>query len=269
MTRFTRVFFYILTAYTCLTIGTYFFSDALIFPIPPPGYHDTQEILKITTKNGAVISAVYLPNTEAKYTVLVSHGNAEDLGYIMPFLKQFHNKGFAIFAYDYQGYGTSTGKPTAANAYTDSRTAYNYLTEKLHVSPSHIIVYGRSLGAAVAINLAVRKPVAGLIMESPFLTAYRAITQIPIFMFDKFRNIDKIQIIKCPVLIIHGKKDTVIPFWQGKKLYDLAPSPKSFLWIDDANHNDVASIGGETYWKSIQHFSKTLLAEDSHPQKTR
>jgi len=263
LTGLNRVFFYILTAYACLTIGAYFLSDALIFPVPPPGYHDTQEILKITTKNGAVISAVYLPNAEAKYTVLVSHGNAEDLGYIMPFLKQFHNKGFAVFAYDYEGYGTSTGKPTVANAYTDSRTVYNYLTEQLHASPSHIILYGRSLGAAVAINLAVRKPVARLIMESPFLTAYRAVTQIPIFMFDKFRNIDKIKKIKCPVLIIHGKKDGVIPFWQGKKIYNEAPAPKDYLWIDNAGHNDVAAVGSELYWQKIKTF-----AERQHQQPT-
>ena len=82
----------------------------------------------------------------------MSHGNAEDLGHIMPFLKRFHDQGFAIFSYDYHGYGTSTGKPSEKNVYADSDAAYHYLTTELRVSPNHIIVYGRSLGAALAIN---------------------------------------------------------------------------------------------------------------------
>ncbi|HAX79930.1 MAG TPA: hypothetical protein DCY88_29865 [Cyanobacteria bacterium UBA11372] len=89
----------------------------MIFLPQPSTYEDTQDIIKLTTANGVSISAIYLPNPKAKYTILYSHGNAEDLGYGLPMLKELRDIGFSVFAYDYQGYGTSRGTPSEANAY--------------------------------------------------------------------------------------------------------------------------------------------------------
>lgn len=246
---------YAVTVYLLFAVFVYFISDQLIFPRPKPSYQDSENIIKLPTKDGTVISAVYLPNDKAEYTVLVSHGNAEDLGSLMPFLRSFAAQGFAVFAYDYQGYGTSQGTPTEKNSYADINAAYSYLTKHLHIPPQRIILYGRSLGAGVAIDLAVRQPIAGLIIESSFVSAYRTLFKFPFLLFDKFDNLSKIKKIKVPVLIIHGKKDQVVPFWHGEYIYQQANSPKQFLPIGNAGHNDLAKMGGEAYWSAIKEFS--------------
>lgn len=253
-----RWLLYCFTIYLAFAFFAYFLSNILIFPIQKSSYRDTKDILKITTHDGAMISAIYLPNSNATYTVLVSHGNAEDLGQIMPFLKMFHAQGLAIFAYDYHGYGTSTGSPSEKNTYADIDAAYDYLVTQLHVLPNHIILYGRSLGAAAAIDLAARKPVVGLIIESPFVTAFRTITKIPLLPFDKFDNLKKIKSVKCRVLIIHGKRDHIISFWHGKKLYREINSSKDFFWVNNADHNNVVMIAGSTYWNVIDNFIQKL-----------
>lgn len=249
-----RILLYLFLTYAIVSIYVFFFANDLIFYKFKPSYKDNENIIKITTADGAIISAIYLPNKKATYTVLVSHGNAEDLGHISSFLQTFQAQGFAVFAYDYHGYGTSTGKPSEKNSYADINAAYDYLTTKLHVPPDRIILYGRSIGAAVAIDLAVRKPIAGLIIESPFLTAYRTVTQIPLFPFDKFNNLAKIKKIKVPILVIHGKQDREIPFWQGKKLYEIANPPKQNYWVE-AGHNDLEFTAGPDYWELLQDFA--------------
>lgn len=254
-----RGILYLLLIYMLVSLYAILFSNRSIFPIPKSSYTDHEGILKIKTQDGSLISAIYLSHPNAIFTVLMNHGNGEDLGTIEPLMKKFYDHGFSVFAYDYEGYGTSAGKPTEKNTTLDVNAAYEYLTQELHLSPTHLIVYGRSLGAAVAIDLAYRKPIGGLIIESPFLTAYRTVTQIPLLLFDKFNNLKKIKKITCPILIIHGKKDSVIPFWHGKKLYkESISSSKDFLWVENADHNDIESLANTSYWKAINDFSEKL-----------
>jgi len=248
----------LILAYFSLTLIAYFFSNKMIFLPPYPGYIDSDNILKIPIKNGAVISAIYLKNDHAKYTLLVSHGNAEDIGYMLPFLQQLYAHNFSVFAYDYQGYGTNTGTPTEQHAYEDVNAAYDYLINNLHISPKNIIAYGTSVGAAVAIDLATRKPVAGVIAQSPFVSAYRVVTHIPILPFDKFNNLAKIDHINCPILIMHGTRDFIVPFWHGKKLYHKAREPKQYLWVKGAGHNDFIDVAGDAFWQAINKFAENL-----------
>jgi hypothetical protein len=144
-------------------------------------------------------------------------------------------------------------------------TAYEYLTQKLGVLPERIIIYGRSVGAGSAVELAARKPVAGLIMESAFTSAFRVVVPIPILPFDKFRNIDKIKRVKCPVLVMHGKGDEVVPFQHGQRLFSAAPEPKRSLWVDEASHNDFLWVAGEQYGKTLREFVE--LIKRSHQGK--
>lgn len=246
---------YLITLYIVLIVAAYFLVDLHTFYPPPPSYKDSVDIIKLTTEGGARISALYLPNKQAKYTLLVSHGNAEDLGNIKPFLKALQARGFSILAYDYQGYGTSENKPSEHRVYEDIQAAYTYLVDTQKIPPDHIILYGRSLGAAASIDLASERPVAGLIIESAFLSALRVVTQYPVFPFDRFDNIAKIKKVTAPVLIMHGKQDRVVPFGHAEKLYEAANCPKDFLWIDDAGHNDVGWKGGEAYWQKLQDVS--------------
>jgi hypothetical protein len=248
-------------AFFCLYV--FFVSDRMIFLPQPSSYQDTSEILKVTTPDRIQLSAVYLPNPASTYTILYTHGNAEDLGDIQPVLQQLRDIGFSVFAYDYRGYGTSQGSPSERNAYRDIDTVYNYLTQHLGVPTQRIIAYGRSVGAGSAVDLAARKPLAGLIMESAFTTAFRVVVPIPILPFDKFRNLDKLKKVKCPVLVMHGRADEVIPFSHGQKLFAAAPEPKLSLWVDGASHNDFMWVASEQYADSLRKFAQ--LVEQNKP----
>ncbi len=235
-------------------VCVYFFSDYVTFFPPRPHYQDTAEFLKLTTTDGKTVFAIYLPNKKAKYTILVSHGNAEDLGTVMPFLRAMHDNGFSVFAYDYHGYGLSSGKPSEHNAYLDVNAAYDYLTRNLKIAPENIVSYGHSLGAAVALDLAVRESVAAVILQGAFTTAFRVVTRIPIIPFEKYDNLKKIKQLKCPLLVIHGTADNIIAFWHGQKLFTVAQVPKQFYRVEKAGHNDVLMVAGDEYWQVIKSF---------------
>jgi len=251
----------ILFIYVFLCLYVFFTADGKIFLPQPSTYQDSREILKLKSAEQIQISAVYLPSAVSNYTILYSHGNAEDLGDIQPVLQELHNIGFSVFAYDYRGYGTSQGTPSEDNAYRDIDTAYKYLIQQLRVPPERIIAYGRSVGGGVAVDLAARQPVGGLIMESAFTSAFLTVLPMPILPFDKFRNIDKIKKVKCPVLVMHGKDDQVVPFSHGQELFAAAHEPKRYLWVDGAGHNDFIWVAGDRYTKTLQEF--ILLLQQS------
>jgi fermentation-respiration switch protein FrsA (DUF1100 family) len=240
-------------AFFCLYI--FFTADGKIFLPQPSSYRDTSDIIKLMTGDRIQLSAVYLANPASKYTILYTHGNAEDLGDIRPVLQQLQEIGFSVFAYDYRGYGTSQGTPSERSAYRDIDTAYNYLIEQLKVPAQQIIAYGRSVGGGSAVDLAARQPLAGLIMESCFTTAFRVVIPFPILPFDKFRNIGKIKKVKYPVLVMHGKADEVIPFQHGQQLFTAASDPKLSLWVDEAGHNDFMWVAGEQYAQTLRKFA--------------
>lgn len=248
----------IVTSYIVIFAFSFLIANQLIFFPPRAGYSDGINIIKLKTHDGVLISAMYLPNEDAKYTILVSHGNAEDIGYTEPYLELLREQGFSVFAYDYHGYGTSQGKSTEKNAYSDIDAAYAYLTKTLHINPQNIILYGHSIGAAVALDLAVREKARALIMESPFVTAFRVVTTIPVFPLDKFDNLTKIKKLSIPILIIQGEKDNIVPKWHSKKLYDSANGIKQYFLVPNAGHNDVLLIAKDNYWKTIQNFVKSF-----------
>ena len=258
-----RIMRSIIFIYACLCLYAYFFSDKMIFLPQPSSYQDNSQIRKLTTKDGVTISAVYLPNPQAKFTILYSHGNAEDLGEILFVLEELRNLGFAVFAYDYRGYGTSQGNPTERTVYKDIDAAYNYLTENLGVSPEKIILYGRSVGGGPSVDLASREPVGGLILENTFVSTFRVVTQVTLFPFDKFNNIAKIKKVRSPVLVMYGKADTVIPFWHGEKLFAAANEPKMFLAIETAGHNNFRETGSKEYDRALQEFTQLITQHQS------
>ncbi|MGV0028050.1 alpha/beta hydrolase [Phormidesmis priestleyi] len=244
----------LLFIYLALGIFAYFFSEHLIFRPQPTSYQDSPEILKLETPDRIKLSALYLPNPTATYTLLYSHGNAEDLGDIRPILEDLRKAGFSVFAYDFRGYGTSQGKPSEQKSYRDIETAYSYLTTKLGVRSNRIIAFGRSVGNGATIHLATQQPLAGLVIESGFISAFRVVLPIAIFPFDKFPNRDRLKLVRCPVLVIHGQNDRVIPFWHGQALYEAANQPKQLFVAVGADHNDVAEIAGKLYPKALQNF---------------
>lgn len=234
------------------------FSDSLIFQPHPSSYQDDARILKLTTRNGKKISATHLLNPRAKFTLLVSHGNAEDLGDDRYWLEDLRQAGFSVLAYDYEGYGTSEGKPSEQGAYDDEDAAYDYLTSALHTTPDRVIIFGRSVGSGPAVHLAARKAVAGLVLQSPFISAFRVFTRIPLLPYDKFPNYKDIRTVHCPLLIIHGDSDNVIAPWNGRKLFELANEPKKHVTVQGADHNDVEMVAGKSYAAMLQEFARFI-----------
>src|SRR5580765_894691 len=233
-----------------------FLSDSMIFLPHPSSYQDSAEILKIATASGKKISAVYLPNPSAKFTLLVSHGNAEDLGDDRYWLEDLRRTGFSVFAYDYEGYGTSEGKPTETAMYEDEAAAYEYLAVNLNTPPDRIIIFGRSVGTGPATYIAAKRPSAGLILQSPFVSAFRVLTRIPLLPFDKFPNYKHIRHVHSPVLVMHSHADSVIAFWHGQKMFDLANEPKQFFWAQKPDHNEMDLVPG--YFGALKSFAATL-----------
>ena len=210
-------------SYLLLALTGIFFSDRFIFVNGAPSYHNRKDIFKLTTADGKKISACYLPNPKAKFTLLYSHGNGADLGLEIATLHALHDMGFAVLGYDYHGFGTSEGMASEQSAYLDVTAAYDYLTHDRHIPPQRIIAFGRSLGGGPTTYLAAHHPVAGVILESTFTTAFRVVTEIPLLPFDKFYSIDNIKHVRCPLLVIHGTNDHTIPFSHGVALYRAAP----------------------------------------------
>jgi fermentation-respiration switch protein FrsA (DUF1100 family) len=250
--------------YLGLFLFAYFYADKIIFQPPPSSYRDSNQIIKLVTGNGEKISAIYLPNNAGvRYTILYSHGNAEDIGQLVPMLEEIRDMGFAVFAYDYRGYGTSSGTPSEEHVYLDADAAYNYLINDLHIPAARIIAMGRSLGGAVAIDLAHKRQLGGLIVESSFVTAFRLMTRVPLFPFDKFTNLSKLKQVHCPVLVVHGKDDEVVPFWHGERLFQQANEPKRSYWVDGAGHNNLFEVAGTRYGQVLRDFAAMVEQSDN------
>lgn len=259
MRRLLRVMLYLLVGFYLVFVGVaVFLSDRMIFLPQPSSYHDDARITKLHTPGGKTISAMYLPNPQAKFTILYSHGNAEDIGDLAPLFQELHDAGFAVMGYDYEGYGTSEGIPGEKATYQDIAAAYRFLTEEQRVPPARIIIFGRSVGSGPAIDLASREPVGGLIVQSGFTSAFRVLTRVPLVPFDRFRNLDKIKQVRCPVLVMHGRKDGVIPFYMGERLFAAAPEPKWSVWAPNAGHNDFEWMARDQYLPAIHDFANHL-----------
>src|SRR5262249_40555035 len=147
------------------------------------------------------------------------------------------------------------------NTYRDIDAAYLYLTQTLKIPANKIIAFGRSVGSGPTVDLAARREVAAVILQSPFLSAYRVLTWFPLLPFDKFRNASKVSRIHCPILIMHGESDEVIPFRHGAKLFDLAHEPKNHFWLKGAGHNNFEMVAGKTYIQTLTDFVGQLKSK--------
>ena len=264
---FLRLLLLVLAGYATVTLLVILTADSFIFRPPPPTYTSSAlPVVLIPVEGDDSIAILHLPNSEARFTLLFSHGNAEDLGHMGPIFQELRAAGFAVLAYDYRGYGRSEKtRPTVQKAIRDVETLYRYAVEELGIGPERLILHGRSVGSGPTLELALRRPAAGVILEGAFTSTFRVATRVAIFPFDRFTNVSKIGAVERPVLIIHGTEDEVIPFWHGEKLYEAATEPKFSLWIEGAGHNDLTDVDGDAYRKALRDFEELLLAGDAGP----
>ena len=233
----------------------------------PASYGLRLEEVWIATEDGLRLNAWFLPVPSSPKVLLVFHGNAENIGYGLGRLRVLARLGVNVLALDYRGYGKSEGSPDEAGIYRDAEAAYRYLTEVQRFQPKNIVVYGQSLGGAVAIDLASRHACGGLIVESSF-TSGREMTRrafrIPLLEYvvkSRFDSAAKIKNVRSPILIIHGTRDEVVPFSMGQRLYEAAPEPKAFLPVEGAGHNDVFEVGGAKYLETLRTLVGMPVAE--------
>jgi fermentation-respiration switch protein FrsA (DUF1100 family) len=238
-------------------------ADRMIFHPPRVSYMQSGDILIIPVSPKEKIAAMYHPAGLDSFVLLFSHGNAEDIGQNEDFFELANQHGLGVFAYDYRGYGLSDGKPGEKNTYQDITAAWQYLTETLQIPPQRIIILGRSVGSGPSVWLATQKPAAGLILESPFVSAFRVVTKYNILPFDPYDNLSRIKNVRCPVLIIQGREDEVVGFWHGPVLYEAANEPKMNFWVEDAGHNDLLWVAGEEYWKTLGRFKEMLATGET------
>ena len=232
------------------------FADRLIFFPPTPSYgHDLEGLVWLESAAGDRIAARYVESVGADVAVLFAHGNAEDVGDGASHADRYASLGVSVLAFDYPGYGLSTGRPSEKGAYAAAAAAYRYLSHHIDVAPSAIIAHGRSLGGGVVVDLASREVVGGLVVESSFVSAYRVVTRIPLVPVDQFTSLRKLSSVCSPVLVIHGDRDDLIAPWHGHRLYEAVPESRRFsLWVERAGHNDLEAVAGDRYWMALADF---------------
>jgi pimeloyl-ACP methyl ester carboxylesterase len=245
-------------AYAALLTFAWLAADAMIFPAPPSSYTDAPDQPKLPAPDGNSITAVFLPNPAASHILLFGHGNRMDLGTADERLQLYRAHGWEVFAYEYPGYGTSSGTPTEASCCAALAAAYAYLTKLKNIPPEKIVLYGLSLGSGPAVDLASREPVGGLILEGAFLSAFRVVTRWKLLPWDRFDNIAKIGRVRAPLLSIHARQDRTVPFFHGKKLNAAHPGPKQHLWVADAHHNNILETNPVAYWDAMERFRLSL-----------
>jgi fermentation-respiration switch protein FrsA (DUF1100 family) len=213
-------------------------------------------VQKIRGDDGNEIAFLHLPNPCARFTIWFFHGNAEDRGDREPWLRVLRNAGYSVFAFDYPGYGLSGGTPSEPAIYAAARTVRGYLRDQLEVAPADTLLYGRSIGGGPAVQMATEESVGGLVLQSTFTSVYRVLTGSRILPFDYFENERKLARVSCPILIMHGTRDEVIPFSHGKALLAAAREPKRSLWVEGAAHNDFLNVAGRSHWDALRDFSE-------------
>ena len=230
----------------------------MIFPAPPSTYEKTLVNGWLETRLADQMAYTFFENTEADYHLLYSHGNGEDLGMIHELMEKYRDHGFSVMAYDYPGYGHSSGRASEEGCFAAIERAYEFLVKEKGVSPDKVILYGRSLGGGPTTYLASRVKIGGVILEGTFTSTYRVITKRKILPMDVFDSISYVKKITAPSLVIHGTIDATVPFAHGQELFANLPEPKTFYRVEGAGHNDVISKDVETYKRYLTAFRDGL-----------
>jgi fermentation-respiration switch protein FrsA (DUF1100 family) len=224
----------------------------------PENFGLRAETLEIPSRAGVRIAGWWIQGAGSK-ALLYFHGNGGNVSHRLERTKMLvESLGLNVFLVDYRGYGRSSGSPREAGLYADGEAIYEAARDR-GFSPERIVIFGESLGAAVAIETALRKPARAIILEAPFLSIPKMAKTIYPFLPSllvrtKFDNEAKIGRIGIPKLVVAAEKDDVVPFEQTRRLFELAREPKRFFLIRGALHNNTYIVGGEEYlqtWKSF------------------
>lgn len=265
-----------------LANGLFFIASTLLWPVllcscrldekfifyPSPDIVDNPHSIGLEfddvtffTRDGLRLHGWFVPHGQSQTTLIWFHGNAGNISHRLANIRLLHELAkIHVFIFDYRGYGRSEGKVSEEGTYLDGEAAVEYLRRDRGAEPKRTVFFGRSLGAAVAAEMATRVNPMALILESPFASiremARETFPYLPIdyLLRTKYDVVDKVRKVKSPVLVLHGDRDEIVPFSQGKKVFDAAFEPKRFYTIVGAGHNNTHLVGGMAYFRTIKEF---------------
>jgi uncharacterized protein len=242
-------------AYAALVGGLYLFQRQLLY-LPDrtrPELVGLEQLgvreVTLSTEDGLSLLSWYLPPRPGRPVIAYFHGNGGHVGYRAQRLLRFAREGYGVLMPEYRGYGGNPGAPSETGFYADGRAALAFLDHEA-IAATRLVLYGESLGSGVAVELAVRHEIAGLILEAPF-TSVAEVAQchfpfVPTarLVTDRFDSLSRIGRVRAPILVLHGEGDRVVPVRFGRALLDAAPEPKEGWFAPEAGHEDLARFGG-------------------------
>ncbi len=264
--KFISIFLTFLLIYLIILISTYLFQRKLLYHPNENNYFGDEilvnvEKVKIKTKDNInLLSWFHIKNSNKYKTILFLHGNAGSLENRIHKINHFKNIDINFLLLSWRGFSGNKGSPNEKGLYEDARSAVRWLNSK-GITEENIIIYGESLGTAVAIEIAQNRKFAGVILESPFTSMVEAgknkypYLPVKLLLKDKYESNNKIKNVNSPILIMHGKADKLVPFFMGKKLYELANEPKFFYFSE---YDDHMMEYNENLLKSLKDFVFSL-----------
>jgi len=255
-------------AYLAICVLLYVMQQNVIFFPDMPGrqlqatpraVNLNYEDVSAKTSDGETIHGWFIPADEAQLTLLFCHGNAGNISHRLESIALFNSLGMNVLIFDYRGYGQSTGKISELGFYEDAYAIWKVLTEQKGIAAENIVLFGRSLGAAIASKLASRVNPGGVILESPFTSVpdmgAKLYPFLPVRLLSRYQlnNVAHVQVLHSPVLVVHSRDDEIIPFSHGERVYQASHDPKTFLPIR-GDHNGGFLYSGRFYIEGIEAF---------------
>ncbi|CAM4268342.1 alpha/beta hydrolase [Nocardia ninae] len=220
--------------------------------------------LSISTADGETLHGWWLPAPKSVGHILFAHGNAGNIGDRVALFALLVEAGFDVLAFDYRGYGRSTGRPTEHGTYLDARAARRVLLEQPGVDANHVLYLGKSLGGGVVLELAQAHPPAGVMLMSTFSGLRDAARSVYPFLPgplvpDAYPNARRIRTLRSPVLIMHGDQDELLPLRHAERLYAAAREPKRLQIFPGAGHNDLIMVGGSAWFELVRDWAGAIV----------
>jgi fermentation-respiration switch protein FrsA (DUF1100 family) len=259
--------------YVALVLILFFFQSQLLYlpnvpsrdvVVTPDDAGLAYEAVTITTEDGVTLDGWFVPARPARGLLLFFHGNAGNISHRLDSLKIFNELGLNTLIFDYRGYGRSEGAPSEEGTYRDAEAAWRFVTQGRNIPPREVILFGRSLGAAIAAHLATRHTPGGLIIESAFTSvpdlAAELYPFLPARWLTRFRYSTQADLVSvlCPLLVVHSRDDEIIPFAHGQRLFAVANEPKRLLELR-GGHNDGFLVSRQTYVDGLHTFLQAHL----------
>jgi len=253
------VAYVVFTSFLFVSQAHYVYYPERVLSSSPSSIGLDFESVSFETTDRVKLSGWFIPSDSARGVILFCHGNAGNIGHRLESIQIFHRLGLDILIFDYRGYGQSEGTPSEQGTYEDASAAWRYLVEERQVNPIEIIVFGRSLGGAVASWLAQSQSPGALILESTFTSlpdiAASLYPYLPVRLLLRFKynTAEYLGKVNCAVLIVHSRDDEIMPFSHGRRLFEMASEPKKFLEIS-GTHNEGFITSGKDYEKGLNAF---------------